>query len=118
MERMMTRPARGLPRAAALAAWLALSACSIGDLPLRSVLVELGYAWEQAARFEAELPAVDDQFGRCVALNGDWAAVGDNEDNSYRGAVYVYRKTNGIWAFSQKIAGASANDILGTSVAL
>lgn len=129
MERMTMR-ANHSGSGAAASAWkartavllvaviLAFTTCTLGDLPLRDALVELGYRWVQTSKVEADTPVSTDQFGRSVAVYGDWAAIGDNEDNSSRGAVYIYHKSSSGWAFSQKIAGGAADDFLGTSVAL
>lgn len=120
MERMKMRSqrCRGRIRAACSMVVVVLSACTIEDIPLRDTLLELGYYWEQALKVEATTPSSTDQFGRSVAVYGDWAAVGANEESSYRGAVYIYHKSNGGWSPSQTITGGSADDVLGTSVAI
>lgn len=47
-----------------------------------------------------------DQFGASVAIFGNWAAVGApgrDERGENSGAVYIFRKSNGRWQFSQKL---------------
>jgi hypothetical protein len=80
------------------------------------------WCWVNAQPFlETKLIAPDgaelDQFGSSVAISGGWAAVGaagrdDLGENS--GAVYMFRKSNGQWRFSQKLfAGdGTAGDLL------
>ncbi len=120
MERMKMRGRkyRGRILAACSMVVVLLSACTIEDIPLRDTLLELGYYWEQALKVEATTPLNPDQFGRSVAVYGDWAAVGANEESAYKGAVYIYHKSSSGWSPSQKIPGGSADDILGTSVAI
>ena len=51
-------------------------------------------------------------FGESVGLSGDWALVGDREDDSGgvegRGAAYFYENVGGSWLFRQKVVGMSA----------
>ncbi len=72
---------------------------------------------------ETKLVAPDgaelDQFGASVAIAGEWAAVGapgrdDRGENS--GALYMFRKSNGRWRFSQKLLASdgAAGDGLAT----
>ncbi len=47
-----------------------------------------------------------DQFGASVAIVGEWAAVGApgrDERGESSGAVYMFRKSNGRWRYSQKL---------------
>jgi hypothetical protein len=75
---------------------------------------------------ETKLVAPDgaelDQFGASVAIAGEWAAVGapgrdDRGENS--GALYMFRKSNGRWRFSQKLLasdGAAGDALAGVSM--
>jgi hypothetical protein len=96
------------------------------------------WTWTHEAKLAAPLGHrhVGDGFGSAVALSPDGLilAVGAHLDDydtnglsfaSSAGSVYVYRYTNGAWAFSQKIVGTglfaffrNAGDAFGTSVAL
>ncbi|HTG56415.1 MAG TPA: FG-GAP repeat protein, partial [Niabella sp.] len=57
-------------------------------------------------------------LGSSVSISGDLAVAGANGDNGWRGAVYVYEKTQGAWVFKQKLLSAdiAADDYLGISV--
>lgn len=114
MRKIVARVAGG----AAITIALGLAACSITDLPMRGEIEALGYKWTEVSRVEATTPVVGDQFGRSVAMYGDWAAIGDNADNSYAGAVYLYSKAGGTWQQVQKLTGSSSNDYFGTAVAI
>lgn len=56
-----------------------------------------------------------DEFGSSIAIKNDFIAVGSPKNDELAenaGAVYIYKKTNNIWDFSQKITafdGASEN---------
>jgi hypothetical protein len=52
-------------------------------------------AWGQAARLEPETGEFDDQFGACLSLDGDTAAVGSFGANADLGAVYLYDRNQG-----------------------
>ena len=63
-----------------------------------------------------------DEFGRSVAIDGDTVVVGANSDDSYGGAVYVFRTSDGGATYGQvaklTAADAAANDDFGGSVAI
>jgi hypothetical protein len=59
-----------------------------------------------------------DEFGSSIAIKNDFIAVGSPKNNLNTGAVYIYKKTNNVWDFSQKITAFDneANDIFGIEV--
>ncbi len=69
------------------------------------------YEWEQGAWSEtASLVAWDaaafDYFGYCVAVAGEWAAVGaiyDDDGQTNSGSVYLFKKEGVDWIEKQKI---------------
>ena len=77
----------------------------------------------------------NDEFGSAVALSGDLFAVGAGREASCEnginpsgtnngcaaaGAVYVYKRTGGVWAFDAyiKASNSEANDWFGDAIAL
>ncbi len=100
-----------------------------------------GSSWAQEAYVKAantDTSDLEDNFGYSVSLSGDTLAVGaygeDTNQNTITngtgvfggggapssGAVYVYRRSGGIWAQEAyvKAANANASDIFGHSVSL
>ncbi len=92
--------------------------------------------WRQQARLKASNPGMDDSFGTTVAISGDGDAVAIGaygEDGAGEGidppadealfgsgAVYVYRRSAGLWAFEAyvKAVTPSLADAFGCTVAL
>lgn len=77
--------------------------------------------WTHEATLLASDAAVNDQFGRSVAIRGDIAIVGSWQSLSAfgKGAAYVFkRQANGTWLQAQKLAppDAATGDANGTSV--
>ena len=64
--------------------------------------------------------AASDECGLCVAIEGDWIAIGAPGVGTDQGAVYVFKKENGAWSEHQTLTAAdgAANDRLGASVAI
>ena len=64
-----------------------------------------------------------DEFGSAISIKNDFIAVGSPKNDELAenaGAVYIYKKTNNVWDFSQKITAFDyeANDIFGIDVKL
>ena len=82
-------------------------------------------AWSWAAKLTASDAAANDEFGICVAIEGDTIVVGahqndaDDQDND-EGAAYVFIKVSGVWGQKAKLTAsdAAANDEFGISVAV
>jgi len=73
--------------------------------------------------FAPPVPTSLSRAGDSVALNGEFALLGAPADairGSDAGAVHVWRKQNGVWAFEQTIrpAGVGTGDAFGTALAL
>jgi hypothetical protein len=94
-----------------------------------------GDTWTQDAYVKASNTAAGDNFGYSVALSGETLAVGasgedsgatgiggDETDNtiSNSGAVYVFRRTNDVWAPDSylKASNTGASDLFGAALAL
>lgn len=73
--------------------------------------------------FEQKLTAADlaagDGFGYSVAMAGNYLAVGAPGKNSYRGRVYVFQLSSGVWSqiAALQAGDGQAADSLGISVA-
>jgi hypothetical protein len=85
--------------------------------------------WEEMQKLVASDPAIDDNFGISVAINGDYAFVGawqEDEDasgtnsQSNAGSVYVFKNVDGTWVETQKLVTSdrTAGDYFGVSIAL
>ena len=88
------------------------------------VFFRSGGAWSQQAKLTASDAASSDSFGRAVALSGDAAMVGANQDDhsgrSNAGSAYQFARAGGSWTQRAKaIASDSASsDFFGSSVAI
>lgn len=79
--------------------------------------------WSQKQKLLAPDGKADDRFGRGVSLEDDTAIISamhndEKEDNA--GVLYVYKKVEGVWAYSSKVLArdGTAGDRLGWNVAL
>jgi hypothetical protein len=83
-----------------------------------------GANWSQQQKLAADDGAVNEHFGRSVALNGETALVGAHlayiNGNSNQGAAYVFTRSGASWSQQQKLVAAdgAATDLFGSSVAL
>ncbi|MDP2159712.1 MAG: T9SS type A sorting domain-containing protein [Flavobacterium sp.] len=64
---------------------------------------------------------ISDQFGQSIAVFGDYIAVGSafhDEGFTDAGAVYIYKKVDNVWTFTQKITAfdAAEGDNFGSHV--
>ena len=74
---------------------------------------------------QAKLVASDngESFGESVALSGDYALIGDDEDNNFgedAGAAYVFKREGTTWVELTKLVASDGadNDMLGFSVSI
>ncbi|HQZ81738.1 MAG TPA: FG-GAP repeat protein [Pyrinomonadaceae bacterium] len=79
--------------------------------------------WSQEQKLIAADGSVGDRFGASVAVYGDTAIIGANNDNiafSKQGSAYVFERTGSTWTQVQQLtaSAASANDNFGVSVAI
>jgi hypothetical protein len=77
-------------------------------------------AFGEIAKIGAADAAQFDQFGGSVAISGDYAVVGANRDDDYRGAAYVFVRSGSSWVQQQKLTASDAavEDNFGWSVAI
>ncbi len=76
--------------------------------------------WSWAAKLTADDAAANDEFGISVAVHGDTIVVGAHQDDSSKGAAYVFTKVSGVWGQKAKFTAsdAAADDEFGISVAV
>ncbi len=92
-------------------------------------------SWAQEAYIKASNTGVDDKFGSSVAIFGDTLVVGawgessigmgigadeSNDDSTNSGAVYVFRRGEGVWEQEAyiKASNTGEDDHFGASVAI
>lgn len=86
--------------------------------------VRSGTVWSQQAKLVASDGTPYDYFGGCVAISGETAAIGaDNQTvagNIGQGAAYTFQRTGTTWSQQAKFVATSsaAGDSFGSSVAL
>jgi hypothetical protein len=81
-----------------------------------------GATYDQVAKLTADDAAYGDRFGRSVAIDGGTIVVGAYMKDTYTGAAYVFRTTDGGATYGQvaklTAADAAGGDYFGTSVAI
>ncbi len=79
--------------------------------------------WTRQAVLLPPTGMAGDHFGHCVALTGDWVAVGapgEDVDGSSAGGVYLYQRSGSSWSLSGRVAPADVaiGDKFGESIDL
>ena len=78
--------------------------------------------WSWSAKLTASDAAANDEFGIAVAVDGDTIVVGAHQNDSNKGAAYVFtwNSSNSKWEQKAKLTAsdAAANDEFGISVAV
>ena len=88
------------------------------------VYVRTGTTWSEQAKLMASDGAVDDQFGRSVAIAGDTIVVGADEDDTDNGtksgSAYVFTRTGTTWTEQAKLMAGDgmARENFGIRVAI
>ncbi len=59
--------------------------------------------WSQVDKLISSDIQAGDYFGYTISANGDYLLIGTPITNSYAGAVYVFKNTNGTWLQVQKL---------------
>lgn len=83
--------------------------------------------WTETQKIVATDRGINDKFGYSVAISGDYAIVGANNDGhdttggnhlANSGSAYIFKNTGGVWTEVQKIIASDrgAFDIFGTTV--
>ena len=77
--------------------------------------------WDAGVKIVAPDAADGDIFGWSVSIDGDYAIVGADQKNVFRGAAYIYNRTGlNTWDAGVKIVAPDAadNDFFGRSVSI
>src|SRR5215468_7568925 len=83
-----------------------------------------GGFWSHQQKLAAPDPAVNDEFGSKVAINGDTIVVGapldDGAGGDSQGSAYVFTRSGGFWSHQQKLEAPDADEggEFGLSVAI
>jgi len=88
------------------------------------VFTRSGTTWSQQAKLTASDGAAGDYFGASVALSGDTALVGADNDNvagnAYQGSAYIFTRSGTVWSQQAHLTASdgAAEDFFSISVAL
>ena len=77
-----------------------------------------GATYDEVQTLRASSPKAGANFGNALAADGDTLVIGAYSDNSYKGAVYVFRKSFSTYAQVARLTGSGVaeDDEFGTSV--
>ncbi|HBG26734.1 MAG: hypothetical protein A2Y10_01310 [Planctomycetes bacterium GWF2_41_51] len=64
--------------------------------------------------------AAGDLFGSSVSINGQFAAIGAEQDDSAKGSVYIFKRVAGTWVKTQKLTASdgTTNNFFGRCVCI
>ncbi|MEP5255318.1 MAG: T9SS type A sorting domain-containing protein [Winogradskyella arenosi] len=87
------------------------------------IFMRSGNSWTEQAKLTASDAAYDDEFGRSVAIAGDYAIVGayrDNDAGGDSGSAYIFIRSGNSWTEQTKLTASDAagGDEFGFSVAI
>jgi hypothetical protein len=84
------------------------------------VFTRSGTAWTQQAKLLASDGMANDIFGHGVSLYGDTALIGAQNNNNYKGAAYVFTRSDTTWTQQTKlvISNGTTLDQFGSYVCL
>ncbi|HTX73689.1 MAG TPA: hypothetical protein VMC79_12745, partial [Rectinemataceae bacterium] len=106
---------------ALVCAVLFMASCTMGDLPMRKSLANLGYVWAQKSILSSTAPVSYNFYGNSVAICGNTALVCEPYPTS-GGIVHIYSLVGGAWSRTGALPTGSISPSLyggyGTSVAL
>jgi FG-GAP repeat len=76
--------------------------------------------WQQTQKLTASDAASEDYFGSSVAIDGDYLAIGAYLKQKTKGAVYIFKRLDGVWVEQQilTIDSAYTYDYFGFCVSL
>lgn len=82
------------------------------------VFNQSGGAWSEAQKLVADDGTTSDDFGYALKIEGDSAIIGAPFVNSRQGAAYVFRRSGGTWAQTQKLLASDADtdDLYGAAL--
>ena len=87
------------------------------------VFKRTGTSWTEEAKLLPSDGATDDWFGNKVSISGDYAVVGawgDDDNGSFSGSAYVFKRTGTSWAQEVKLLASdgAASDYFGFPVSI
>jgi len=87
------------------------------------IYVRSGATWSLQATLNNPAPATSDQFGRSVAISGDYTIVGAHGDDTGAGdagSAYIYVRSGTTWSLQSTLnnPAPAAGDQFGVSVAI
>ena len=87
------------------------------------VFKRTGMSWTEEAKLLPSDGATDDWFGNKVSISGDYAVVGawgDDDNGSFSGSAYVFKRTGTSWAQEVKLLASdgAASDYFGFPVSI
>jgi hypothetical protein len=84
------------------------------------VFLRSGSSWSQQAKLTASDSAAGDRFGLSVSISGDYAIVGANGDDSYKGSAYIFKRGGTSWSEQSKLTAldGTAGDWFGYGVSI
>jgi hypothetical protein len=83
------------------------------------VFTESNGTWSQTAELTASDGASDNYFGYRMAFDGTTALIGAPMRDNFKGAVYVFTKSNGTWSQAAELTvNDDSGDFFGWGVAL
>jgi len=79
-----------------------------------------GTTWTEEQKLTASDGATGDEFGVSVSIDGDYALVGADSDDSYKGSAYVFKRGGSSWVQEDKLTASDGapNDQFGISVSI
>lgn len=85
------------------------------------IFTRTGSTWSQQAKLIASDGAATDAFGQAVAIDGDTAVIGAEQDNdagTNSGSAYVFVRSGSVWTEQAKLTAsdAAAFDRFGSSI--
>ena len=67
------------------------------------VFEKIDNSWNQIIKLYSSDPATNEYFGSSVWIESDTIAVGSNQDDTFKGSVFMFKKTGSSWNEIQKI---------------
>jgi hypothetical protein len=66
------------------------------------------------------MTGMEDSFGHCVSINGDYALVGDYYGNDFKGAAYVFKRIGTNWIEDAKLTASDPEkfSLFGDSISI
>lgn len=94
-----------------------------GDSGSAYVFVRSGNTWNQQVKLTPGDGAINDNFGRSLAISGDTAVIGaynDDDNGTNSGSAYVFVRNGTTWSQQAKLTASdgAAGDRFGVSVAV